>query len=216
MRPQACPIHEALGLDPKPAGTWPDVATNRIGLVAETATLLEVVRRALERDPLQAREAALSLVRLLTPATPDNTDVRGGLAPWQQRKIARYLRDHLARAVRLEELAEQVPLSVSHFCRAFKASFGTTPHTYINGMRIKLAQQLMQTTQEPLSQIALACGLADQAHLSKLFRRCVGETPSAWRRRNATDAQAVARGRPSIRPGQSVRRPDSIASTLAE
>jgi AraC family transcriptional regulator len=58
-----------------------------------------------------------------------------------------------------------------------------------------LAQRLMLTTQEPLSQIALACGMADQAHLSKLFRRGVGETPGAWRRRSLTDTQAEARCR---------------------
>lgn len=40
----------------------------------------------------------------------------------------------------------------------------------------------MLTTAESLSQIALASGFADQAHLSKQFRRMIGETPSAWRR----------------------------------
>jgi transcriptional regulator GlxA family with amidase domain len=48
----------------------------------------------------------------------------------------------------------------------------------------------MLTTQDPLSQIALACGMADQAHLSKLFRRAVGEPPNTWRRRNRTGAEA--------------------------
>ncbi|MGH6858693.1 MAG: helix-turn-helix domain-containing protein [Phyllobacterium sp.] len=49
-----------------------------------------------------------------------------------------------------------------------------------------LRQRLMLTSTEPLSQIALLCGLADQAHLSKLFRRMLGQSPSAWRRRNST------------------------------
>src|SRR5690606_2306493 len=80
-------------------------------------------------------------------------------------------------------------------CRAFKESFGTTAHMHIIRLRLELAQRLMLTTDEPLSQIALACGLADQAHLSKLFRREMGETPSAWRRRNLTGAQADARKR---------------------
>lgn len=43
---------------------------------------------------------------------------------------------------------------------------------------------------ELLADIALACGFADQAHFSTIFRREVGETPSAWRRRNQTDAPA--------------------------
>jgi len=104
----------------------------------------------------------------------------------QKRKVDRYLRHNLDRPLRLDEVAEQVPLSVSYFPRAFKESFGTTPHTHMIRLKLELAQQLMLTTEDPLSQIALACGLADQAHLSKLFRRVVGETPNAWRRRNLT------------------------------
>ena len=41
----------------------------------------------------------------------------------------------------------------------------------------------MLTTDEPLSQIALACGLCDQSHFTRVFRRIVGESPNAWRRR---------------------------------
>lgn len=105
----------------------------------------------------------------------------------------------LDRPVRLNTVAEQVALSVSYFSRAFKETFGTTPHMHMLRLRLDRAQQLMLTTEDPLSQIALACGLADQAHLSKLFRRVVGETPSAWRRRNLTDAQVEARSRRSSR-----------------
>jgi AraC-like DNA-binding protein len=41
---------------------------------------------------------------------------------------------------------------------------------------------MMSTTREPLSQIAIACGLCDQAHLCKVFRRMTGMSPSTWRR----------------------------------
>jgi AraC family transcriptional regulator len=101
---------------------------------------------------------------------------------------------------------------VSHFCRAFKESFGTTPHMQIIRLRLELAQRLMLTTAEPLSQIALACGLADQAHLSKLFRREVGETPRSWCRRNLTDAQAETRSRAQNGPESS--EPTSASTAL--
>ena len=147
--------------------------------------LLEDVRQRMERDPQGARAAAERLVSLLTrPENRGATAPRGGLAPWQTRKVDRYLRENLGRSVRVEDLAEQVSLSASHFSGAFKTSFGTTPHSYIIRLRLERAQTLMLTTADPLSQIALICGLADQAHLSKLFRRQVGETPGAWRRRN--------------------------------
>jgi AraC family transcriptional regulator len=162
--------------------------------------LLDDVRRAMERNPNATRAAVSQLVTFLTP--PDAVqpaNARGGLAPWQKRKVDRYLRENLDRTVRLNAVAEQVALSVSYFSRAFKESFGTTPHTHILRLRLELAQKLMLTTEDPLSQIAFACGLADQAHLSKLFRRLVGETPNAWRRRHMTDAQADARSRRSAR-----------------
>jgi AraC family transcriptional regulator len=158
--------------------------------------LLDDVRRALECNLEATRAAVSQLVTFLGPAAAaEPASARGGLAPWQKRKVDRYLKENLDRPVRLNAVAEQVALSVSYFSRAFKETFGTTPHMHMLRLRLELAQKLMLTTEEPLSQIALACGLADQAHLSKLFRRVVGETPSAWRRRNLTDTQAEARSR---------------------
>jgi AraC-like DNA-binding protein len=47
---------------------------------------------------------------------------------------------------------------------------------------IEKAQRLMLLTDDPLAQIALDCGLADQAHLSRWFRRLIGVSPAAWRK----------------------------------
>lgn len=159
-------------------------------LAAEAAEVLDEVRLAIERNPEAAHAAALRLVQYLTtPVKSGASTARGGLAPWQKRKLDRYLAQHLEHVLRLKDLADQVSLSVSHFCRAFKDSFGTTPHRYVYRKRVELARKLMVTTQEPLGQIALACGMSDQAHLSKLFRREMGETPTSWRRRHTTDAR---------------------------
>ncbi len=158
--------------------------------VAEAAAMLDDVRRRIGRDPEGARTVALQLVTLLTSPGGEPVPVRGGLAPWQKRKIDRYIQQRLERPLRVKDLAEQVSLSVSHFCRAFRESFGASPHLHLTRLRVERAQRLMLTTQDPLNQIALACGMADQAHLSKLFRREVGEPPNAWRRRNRTGAGA--------------------------
>ena len=164
-------------------------------LPAEASGLLDEVRLAMEANqPAGARTAAARLVALLNrQAGVGATIARGGLAVWQQRKIDRYVRAHLERPVQIEELAQQIPLSVSHFCRAFKETFGDPPHAYLIRLRLETAQQLMLATDDPISQIALASGFADQAHLSKQFRRVVGETPSAWRRRNLTETHVDAR-----------------------
>jgi AraC family transcriptional regulator len=114
---------------------------------------------------------------------PQTTDLaRGGLAPWQVRTLNAHIDANLEGEIRVEDMAVLVRLSVSHFGRAFKQSFGRSPHAHVIAERIARAQALMLETAEPLAQIALAVGLADQSHLSRLFRQVTGDTPFAWRR----------------------------------
>jgi AraC-like DNA-binding protein len=69
----------------------------------------------------------------------------------------------------VDELAQQLPLSVTYFCGAFKQAFGTSPHEYIIQLRLERARELILTTTDPLGQIAFDCGFGDQAHFQ--FRR---------------------------------------------
>jgi AraC family transcriptional regulator len=108
--------------------------------------------------------------------------VRGGLAPWQIRKLTTYIDANLDRTITTQCLAEVARLSSFHFCRAFRDSFGDSPHGHVIRRRMTRAQGLMLTTGATLGQIAADCGLADQAHFNKLFRKFAGETPGAWRR----------------------------------
>jgi AraC-like DNA-binding protein len=112
----------------------------------------------------------------------EGAPVKGGLAPWQLRRVMAYIQDHLSGPIFVEALAGLTRLSGGHFCRAFKASVGETPHNFLVRQRIRHAQALMLGTHDTLSDIACACGLTDQAHLTRLFRKFVGETPLAWRR----------------------------------
>lgn len=175
------------------------VVTATVGFTTEAEHILDEVRCALTQNRESAHAAALRLVTFLTLPATEPGRMRGGLAPWQKRKIERYLGSRLEYQVHLNELAEQALLSVSHFCRAFKETFGDTPHVYIVRQRLKRARELMLTTNDSLSHIALACGLADQAHLSKLFRRELGQTPNSWRRGNLTDQQAEMRSSATVR-----------------
>lgn len=82
----------------------------------------------------------------------------------------------------LTDMAALVHLSPAHLSRTFKRSFGEAPHAFVTARRIERAQLLMLSTDEALSQIALALGFADQSHFSRLFRQIVGTSPNAWRR----------------------------------
>ncbi len=73
-------------------------------------------------------------------------------------------------------------MSTSYFSKAFKGSFGKTVQDYLHQRRVERAQELMLSTDNMLSQIALDCGFCDQAHLSRMFQRSVGVSPARWRR----------------------------------
>src|SRR5580704_15931070 len=119
----------------------------------------------------------------LTSAAPP---IRGGLAPWQIRRVTTHIETNLDAAITTKDLAMLARLSSFHFCRAFRDSFGESPHGYVTRRRVERAQGLMLTTNASLGQIAADCGFTDQAHFSNLFRRVVGESPGVWRRARAT------------------------------
>ncbi len=108
--------------------------------------------------------------------------VKGGLAAWQLRNVVQHIDAYLGATIGVDALAEVARLSTGHFCRAFKVTTGETPHAFLIRQRVRRAQTLMLQTDDTLSHIAYACGLTDQAHLTRLFRRVVGATPLIWRR----------------------------------
>jgi AraC family transcriptional regulator len=116
---------------------------------------------------------------------------RGGLAPWQARKVSEHIDAALAATIRAGDCARIARLSTSYFARAFKVSFGETFFRYVIRCRTERAQELMVMTDRPLCEIALDCGFADQSHFSRLFRRLVGASPAAWRRQRRGAAEAV-------------------------
>ena len=115
-----------------------------------------------------------------------------GLAAWQAKRVRLYIETNLAKRLHITELADAVNLSASHFCRAFKRTFGVTAHLYVMRRRVVRAQRLMLTSVEALSSIAVSCGMSDQSHLTRWFARVVGETPAAWRRARFEPKRALS------------------------
>jgi AraC family transcriptional regulator len=155
--------------------------------------LLHAVSRALQDKPAEANGYVLHAAELLRKesfsamAGLDLDDSHsaappipsGGLAPWMVRKVSIHIETHLHSSISSADLAGLAKQSVCHF---FRQSFDESPHRYVMRRRIERAQGLMLQTDLPLAQIAIECGLADQAHLSRSFRRFVGECPRVWRR----------------------------------
>lgn len=107
---------------------------------------------------------------------------RGGLAPWQKRRVMELLTEHLDGSVRLTTLAEECGLSVSHFARSFRRTFGRSAHQYLMLQRIEKAKALLSTSMCALSEAALEAGFSDQAAFSRTFKAVMGTPPGQWRR----------------------------------
>ncbi len=130
--------------------------------------------------PTALPETLSDKLKFLHPSSPNRN--RGTLAPWQIRRVVDFIDDNLSTTIRIDELANLVRLSSSYFATAFKAVFGQAPHQYIIARRVDHARHLLLTTSLPLCEIAIDCGLVDQAHLCTLFRKRLGMTPSSLRR----------------------------------
>ena len=165
------------------AGEGPSVTLKMRSAMAE---LCSAMRSALDQERGSAEDSLRRVAEILqemgTTAAANPEPTRGGLAPWQIRKVTSHIEANLDRSIKNEELAELVRLNPSHFGRAFRNSLGEPPHEYVIRRRVERAQGLMLSTDASLSDIALDCGLADQSHLTRLFRRFAGESPRAWRR----------------------------------
>ena len=160
-------------------------------LLVVTAQLVEAACRAREGDSDGTRAHIARAVALLDghprPRTWQTSDrrpgqiPRGGFAAWQSRRLAAHVDANLSGKIVIKDLAASLDISVGHFCRAFKHTFGMPARIWIRHRRIEFAQGLMLTTGSSLSEIALSCGMSDQSHFTRSFRRIVGETPSSWR-----------------------------------
>lgn len=107
----------------------------------------------------------------------------GGLAAWHERRVKELMQANLGGDISLKQLADECGLSVAHFARAFRKSARTSPHRWLREQRIEKAIALLARADLSLTDIALACGFADQSHFTRVFTKQVGISPGQWRRR---------------------------------
>ena len=82
----------------------------------------------------------------------------------------------------LQALANESGFSRVHFVRMFRAATGFSPHNYLLNLRLERARELLNNPSLSLIDIALDCGFSSHSHMSRLFHKSVGVTPSAYRR----------------------------------
>ncbi|MEV6366559.1 AraC family transcriptional regulator [Micromonospora musae] len=80
-------------------------------------------------------------------------------------------------------LARIAHVSEAHFIRTFRATFGETPHRYLQRRRVERAMYLLLRTDQDVTEICFAVGFNSLGTFSRTFRQIVGEPPTEYRRR---------------------------------
>jgi AraC family transcriptional regulator len=194
MQTRVCETHASQKIGQSRSGDW----------MHDVIALLDAAIGHLHQEQ-PAHGAILEATSLLRrqvdpqPVEGAADDGKERLLAWQARKVLDHIDRHITTRVFVADLCALVRRSEAHFSRSFRGTFGYSPHAFVVRRRVELATKYMLQTDMSLSDIALGCGFADQAHLCRHFRVVIGETPAAWRRgarTRADGARAVSQSSP--------------------
>jgi len=157
-----------------------------------SAAALRAAHLAAEHGDRLASSSLLraALAGLLTAHAADRPGGRPAAARRAPAAVALtrdLLAERLAGPPSLDELAGLTGLSPFALLRAFRAETGLPPHAYLNQLRVRRARSLLDDGRTP-ADVAAQTGFADQAHLTRHFKRVVGVPPGAYQRERRAPA----------------------------
>lgn len=94
-----------------------------------------------------------------------------------------WMAEHLAEDLSIEALATRVAMSPRNFARVFSRTTGVTPARFVERLRIDAARRRLEESDEPIKQVASACGFASVETLRITLHRALGIGPAAYRER---------------------------------
>lgn len=94
-------------------------------------------------------------------------------------RACQYIDENFAKGISLKELAEYVALSQYYFLRVFRAEVGLPPYMYLENVRVRHAQHLIEAG-KPLAQAAAEAGFSSQSHMTRHFKKIIGATPGQY------------------------------------
>lgn len=122
-----------------------------------------------------------SLVRHIDPALTGAFE--GPLRKPAYRRVVDYIEANYSRSIGLSDLASAAAMSRFAFARAWRETTGTTPMQFVLSRRIAHAKRMLANEDIPIIHVALACGFSSHSHMTTVFGKVTGETPTAYRHR---------------------------------
>jgi AraC family transcriptional regulator len=175
------PVGElASGADQASRGARPDALGVGWRMAVELSRPDDVTPIALEGLSLELLAIASRAGRAAEPR-----------AGWLSR-ATEIVEEQYTRPLALGVIAAEVGVHPVHLARSFRSRHGLSVGAYLRAVRVHRAAERLANSDEPIAEVALAVGFADQSHLNRWFVRLVGATPAAYRRqlRGLTGIQA--------------------------
>ncbi len=152
------------------------VLTGQVLTETEMARLSRGVATVLSKDLFSIQETLAHL-----DAALDRKRKLSHEAQQLVRQAVAYIHTHYADPISRADLARHVALSDDYLTFCFRQELGVTPIAYINRFRVNQAKQLLTDTHKSITEIALDVGFSDSSYFSRIFRRQVGLSPTAYR-----------------------------------
>lgn len=92
-----------------------------------------------------------------------------------------YMKENIGKKITLQELADNLGYSPSHFSAIFTQRMGNSPLSYFNQLKIQKACQLLDFTDMKVNQVCFKVGIEDNFYFSRLFRKIMGMSPLAYK-----------------------------------
>lgn len=147
----------------------------------QAGLLAEIYDRDWNRTMRQLREQLLDRLWEMQRQKELCTESGDGM-----RRIADYLELNYGQKLRQQDLADLFHLNKDYMCRRFKETFGEGMVNYLNGVRIRRAQELLVDSDLQIQEIADEVGFFDTKYFSRQFKKETGSTPAEYRQRHGT------------------------------
>ncbi len=185
---------------------FPHIIRESTGLPDETLRLILRIHAELPATTVHARLAVKTYLKMILMLLVKHYSAYLGTQEDINRKQTDLERlqplfDHLEKSVdspiSVNQAARLCAMSKSHFMFFFRRATGQSFRSYVNHFRIAKAQDLLASTDEPISSISQSVAFCNQSYFGMMFRKLVGSTPLAYRRQFASSHET---GRPTVTP----------------
>ena len=117
-----------------------------------------------------------------TPAQPGMPHSAVTLSQYLKiQQAVRFINDNYRTDIRLDAVAGEAGMSPSHFSRIFRKVMDLSYQDYLNSRRITKAKNLLRTSAQSVTEIAVSIGFSDPTGFGRIFKKLTGQTPSAYR-----------------------------------